>query len=134
MLRPPFPYSAGPGCCSFSAEVFAILRAARWSRQPQQECHFSLLSGLVLATLSAFFLSHTFGQELFFFSSTTWLQWVSVIHFSQRMTRSMSWPGVVRCSSYPMSHVVFSYFLSPLFWDYRCLIKFLRPTGFLCIL
>ena len=40
-LRPLFPFSAGPVCSSFFAEVCAILHALCWSRQHQNICHFS---------------------------------------------------------------------------------------------
>ena len=50
-------FSAGPVCLSFSAEACTILQALCWSREHQQDCHFSSLmppsdSCFGLATLS----------------------------------------------------------------------------------
>ena len=43
VLRPLFPFPAGPVCLSLSAKACAILQALCWSRQHQQACHFSSL-------------------------------------------------------------------------------------------
>ena len=80
-------FSAGPVCCSFSAETCAILHALCWSRQHQQACHFLSFvylsdSCFVLAILSAppfFLLSQTLWQiwqELSSLSCFHRLQWV----------------------------------------------------------
>ena len=98
-------FSAGPVCCSFSAEACAILHALCWSRQHHEVCHFSSLlllsdSRSVLATLFSpppFLLSQTvwqIWQELSFFSSCSIrLQWVpghSFLPFLRQLDRGSS--------------------------------------------
>ena len=88
--------------------------------------HFSFLSTLLhysLLRLSfCFTLSGTSARNfLLFLHRLLGSNWSEAILWE--MTRSKSWPGVVRCSSHPLSHVIsFSLFFSFLFF---CIYSFL---------
>ena len=65
-------FSAGPVCCSFSAEACTILHALCWSRQHQQACHFL---SLVHLSDSCFVLAILSAPPFFLLSQTLWQIW-----------------------------------------------------------
>ena len=124
-------FSAGPVCSSFSAKTCAILHALCWSRQHQQDHHFSsllLLSGScsILTSLSSrppFLLSQTLWQiwqELSSLSSCSIrLQWIPGHSFlpvndaadELARQRALLAPSAIPCSlSPPISRIYSSFF------------------------
>ena len=83
-------FSAGPVCSSFSAEACAILHALSWSRQHQQDCHFS---SLFLLSDSRFVLATLFSPPSFLLSQTLWQIWQELTSLSFRSIRLQWVPG-----------------------------------------
>ena len=116
----------------------AILQAVYWSRQHQQDCHFSPFSltlALSLLCFSSILLAHTIWQEVGTILSFLLRSYQATMcpghSFLPSMAQPMSWAGRVHCSSYPLSHgVPFLPFISIfLGMQAYCFIKNFRHTG-----
>ena len=106
-----FPFSAGPVCLSFSAEVCAILHALCWSRQHQQVCHFSSLLRLSppcpLLHLSFYLkLCGRSGRNCLLSPVLSGYNGSPDTRFSRGTTQLMSWPDGERCLRLRQSLVV----------------------------
>ena len=109
-------YSASPVCSSFSAAACAILQALCLSPQHQQVYRFSFLSRLLSLCPGYAFLSSVLPTIL---HSVAILAGIIVsflqlgyngsplTRFFHIITRPMSYPDEVRCSSNLQPHVVF---------------------------
>ena len=92
-------------CSRFSAEACPVFQALPWSRQHQQDRHFSALFRLSLSSCCTFLhppsISHSLAGAILSLFSLFLLGYNGsrVIYFFRGMTRPMSWLDEVHCSS-----------------------------------
>ena len=115
-------FSVGPVCSTFSAKACAILQAHCWSRQHQQECHFSSL--LLPTLLHLFFCLNLFnrsGRNCLLTPVLSGYNWSQDTRFFREMTWLISWPHGERYLRPPQSLAVslLLSLVSTLFSDWR---------------